>query len=84
MVSLRINNCEYCVTLPSLGKLHSLQDLSIANMLMLETIGPEFYCVQGGECSNSSFEPFLSPERIKFDSMPNWKEWLHFEGINFA
>ncbi|GAU38918.1 hypothetical protein TSUD_119840 [Trifolium subterraneum] len=45
---------------------------------------PEFYCAQGGECSNSSFQPFLSLERIKFDSMPSWKEWLPFEGINFA
>ncbi|CAJ2639408.1 unnamed protein product [Trifolium pratense] len=84
LVSLYINNCEYCTTLPPLGQLPSLKDLSIANMFILETIGPEFYCAQGGECSNSSFQPFPSLERIKFDSMPSWKEWLHFEGINSA
>ncbi|XP_045826901.1 putative disease resistance RPP13-like protein 1 isoform X1 [Trifolium pratense] len=82
LVSLYINNCEYCTTLPPLGQLPSLKDLSITNMFILETIGPEFYCAQGGECSNSSFQPFPSLERIKFDSMPSWKEWLHFEGIN--
>ncbi|GAU51678.1 hypothetical protein TSUD_120020 [Trifolium subterraneum] len=84
LVSLCINNCEYCMTLPPLGQLPSLKDLEIHGMKTLETIGPEFYCAQGGECSNTSFQPFLSLERIKFDSMPSWKEWLPFEGINFA
>ncbi|GAU51679.1 hypothetical protein TSUD_120030 [Trifolium subterraneum] len=84
LVSLRINNCEHCMTLPPLGQLPSLKDLEIHGMKILETIGPEFYCAKGGECSNSSFQPFLSLERIKFDSMTSWKEWLQFEGINFA
>ncbi|CAJ2640643.1 unnamed protein product [Trifolium pratense] len=84
LVSLRINNCEYCMTLPPLGQLPSLKDLEIHGMKILETIGLEFYFTEGGECSNSSIQPFLSLERIKFDSMPSWKEWLQFEGINFA
>ncbi|KAK2440247.1 putative disease resistance RPP13 protein [Trifolium repens] len=84
LVSLRINNCEHCMTLPPLGQLPSLKDLEIHGMKTLETIGPEFYCAQGGECSDSSFQPFLSLERIKFDSLPSWKEWLQIEGINFA
>ncbi|KAK2440250.1 putative disease resistance RPP13 protein [Trifolium repens] len=84
LVSLCIKDCEHCMTLPPLGQLPSLKDLEIHGMKNMDTIGPEFYCAQGGECSNSSFQPFLSLERIKFDSMPSWKEWLQIEGINFA
>ncbi|CAL5201535.1 unnamed protein product [Lathyrus oleraceus] len=84
MVSLCISNCEYCVTLPPLGQLPSLKDLEICGMKMLETIGPEFYCVQARECSNSSFQPFPSLECIKIHDMPNLKVWLPFEGSNFA
>ncbi|PNX95461.1 NBS-LRR resistance protein [Trifolium pratense] len=51
MVSLCISNCEYCVTLPPLGQLPSLKNLSIEDMRMLETIGPEFYHVQEGEAN---------------------------------
>ncbi|CAJ2639091.1 unnamed protein product [Trifolium pratense] len=84
LVSLRINNCDNCMKLPPLGQLPSLKDLEIHGMKILETIGPEFCCAQGGECSNSSFQPFPSLERIKFDSMPSWKEWIHFEGTKYA
>ncbi|RHN66349.1 putative P-loop containing nucleoside triphosphate hydrolase, leucine-rich repeat domain, L [Medicago truncatula] len=84
MVSLRITNCEYCVTLPPIGQLPSLKDLEICGMEMLETIGLEFYYVQIEEGSNSSFQPFPSLEYIKFDNIPNWNKWLPFEGIQFA
>ncbi|XP_058721399.1 putative disease resistance RPP13-like protein 1 [Vicia villosa] len=84
MVSIDIRNSEYCMTLPPLGQLPSLKKLSISNLLLLETIGPEFYCVEEGECSSSTFQPFPSLEHMKFHSMPNWKDWISFEGINFA
>ena len=84
MVSICISNCEYCVTLPSLGQLPSLKDLEICGMEMLEKIGPEFYYFQIEEGSNSSFQPFPSLERIKFYNMPNWNEWIPFKGIKFA
>ncbi|KEH18858.1 putative P-loop containing nucleoside triphosphate hydrolase, leucine-rich repeat domain, L [Medicago truncatula] len=84
MVSLYINDCEYCMTLPPLGQLPSLKKLSIRNMLMLETIGQEFYCVKEGKASNSSFQPFSSLECITFVNMQNWKEWLPFEGKFFS
>ncbi|XP_058788541.1 putative disease resistance RPP13-like protein 1 [Vicia villosa] len=84
MVSIKIRNCEYCMTLPQLGQLPSLKKLSISNLLLLERIGPEFYCVEEGEHSNSTFQPFPSLEHMIFDSMPNWKDWISFEGINFA
>ena len=84
MVSLYINNCEYCMTLPPLGQLPSLKELSIMFMSMLETIGQEFYCVKEGKASNSSFQPFPSLERLKFHSMYNLKEWHPFDGNNFS
>jgi len=84
MVSLNITNCEYCVTLPPLGQLPSLKDLSIGYMLILEKIGPEFYCVGEGEGSDSSFQPFPSLECLTFFNMRNWKEWLSFEGNNIS
>ncbi|KAL5078103.1 hypothetical protein RYX36_017087 [Vicia faba] len=84
MVSLEVCNCKYCMTLPPLGQLPSLKKLSISNLSLLETIGPEFYCVEEGECSNSTFQPFPSLEHMKFYNMPNWKDWISFESINFA
>ncbi|RHN43866.1 putative leucine-rich repeat domain, L domain-containing protein [Medicago truncatula] len=53
-------------------------------MKKLEIIGPEFYYVQAGEGSNSSFQPFPSLEHIKLHKMSNWKEWIPFKGSNFA
>ncbi|AES69619.2 putative P-loop containing nucleoside triphosphate hydrolase, leucine-rich repeat domain, L [Medicago truncatula] len=84
LVSLVITDCEYCAILPPLGQLPSLKDLEIFGMKMLETIGPEFYYVQIEEGSESFFQPFPSLERIKFNNMPNWNQWLPFEGINFV
>ncbi|CAJ2639059.1 unnamed protein product [Trifolium pratense] len=75
MVSLCINNCEYCITLPLLGQLPSLKDLHISKMKILETIGQEFYGIVGGG-SNPSFQPFPSLEKLVIEKMSNWKEWL--------
>ncbi|CAL5201622.1 unnamed protein product [Lathyrus oleraceus] len=82
MVYLCIWSCDYCVTLPSLGQLPFLKDLTIRGMKILETIGPEFYGMSGGGF-NSSFQPFPSLEHLKFSYMSNWKEWLSFEGSKF-
>ncbi|GAU22725.1 hypothetical protein TSUD_138500 [Trifolium subterraneum] len=77
MVTLFISNCTYCMTLPPLGQLPSLKDLTIRGMTTLETIGAEFYGMVGGG-SSSSFQPFPSLEILKFQNMLNWKEWLPF------
>ncbi|PNX78225.1 NBS-LRR type disease resistance protein [Trifolium pratense] len=78
MVSLCIDNCTYCMTLPPLGQLPSLKDLQITRIMILETIGQEFYGIVGGG-SNSSFQPFPSLEKLVIEEMPNWKEWLPFQ-----
>ncbi|AES69847.1 putative P-loop containing nucleoside triphosphate hydrolase, leucine-rich repeat domain, L [Medicago truncatula] len=82
MVSLCISNCEYCVTLPPLGQLPSLKDLTIKGMTM-ETIGLEFYGMTV-EPSISSFQPFQSLEILHISDMPNWKEWKHYESGEFG
>ncbi|XP_027192844.2 LOW QUALITY PROTEIN: putative disease resistance RPP13-like protein 1 [Cicer arietinum] len=82
MVSLCISNCEYCITVPPLGQLPSLKDLTISGMKM-EIIGIEFYGMTL-EPSISSFQPFRSLEKLYFVCMPNWKEWIHYESGEVA
>ncbi|XP_050882107.1 putative disease resistance RPP13-like protein 1 isoform X3 [Lathyrus oleraceus] len=77
MVSLCIDECVNCTTLPPLGQLPSLKDLQIGSMTILETIGPQFYGMAAGG-SNSSFQPFQSLENLFFLLMENWKEWHPF------
>jgi hypothetical protein len=79
MVYLCIKSCKYCTTLPPLGQLPSLKDLKIDGMSRVETIGPEFYGMIGGS-TNSPFQPFPSLEKLHFERMSNWKEWLSFGG----
>ncbi|XP_058765130.1 putative disease resistance RPP13-like protein 1 isoform X2 [Vicia villosa] len=74
MVSLRINICVNCMTLPPLGQLPSLKDLQIGWMTILETTGQQFYGMAAGG-SHSSFQPFQSLENLEFLYMENWKEW---------
>ncbi|XP_058721465.1 putative disease resistance RPP13-like protein 1 [Vicia villosa] len=82
MVSLCIDNCVNCTTLPPLGQLPSLKDLKIARMTILKTIGQEFYgMVAGG--SNSPFQPFSSLEKLVIEEMSNLEEWYPFQGSIF-
>ncbi|KAL6571121.1 hypothetical protein OROGR_000671 [Orobanche gracilis] len=67
LVFLQLGNCHSCPYLPSLGQLPSLIELHILNMQCLEKVGPEFCGTQG--------LPFLSLQILKFENMPNWKDW---------
>ena len=83
MVSICISNCDYCISLPPLGQLPSLKELFFLSM-KLETVGAELYGKIGG---SYSVEPFPSLQHLKFEDMPNWKEWLlplASEGNHFA
>ncbi|MED6217420.1 hypothetical protein PIB30_017480 [Stylosanthes scabra] len=76
MISLRIEDCRHCSSLPPLGRLHSLKELFISRLTSMKTIGCEFYG------SNSpSFQPFPSLETLSFESMPEWEEWNMIGGI---
>ncbi|KAK2636920.1 hypothetical protein Ddye_031712 [Dipteronia dyeriana] len=67
MVILQLSDCRNCPSLPSLGQLPSLQELSVKNMPVLESVGVDFY----GNASSS----FASLGILKFYDMPRWKEW---------
>ncbi|PON74398.1 NB-ARC domain containing protein, partial [Parasponia andersonii] len=71
IIYVHLNYNEHCSSLPPLGQLPSLLELEITSLHGVETIGAEFY---GKDSLNST--PFPSLELLRFDEMPNWKEWL--------
>ncbi|RYR79100.1 hypothetical protein Ahy_A01g003967 [Arachis hypogaea] len=76
IVSLSIEDCRHCSSLPPLGRLQSLKELFISGMRSVKRIGSEFYG------SNSpSFQPFPSLETLIFASMAEWEEWNMIDGI---
>ncbi|XP_058004785.1 putative disease resistance protein At3g14460 isoform X2 [Hevea brasiliensis] len=74
IVCLCLSNCKYCISLPPLGQLHSLKDLSITGFYAVETIGPEFYGSDG-----LATKPFESLQTLRFKEMVEWEEWFPFE-----
>ncbi|XP_017604659.1 putative disease resistance RPP13-like protein 1 [Gossypium arboreum] len=71
--SLKLRNCKNCRSLPSVGRLPVLKDLSIIGFDQVQKIGVEFF----GE---NQLNPFASLEIPSFESLPNWKEWDTCEG----
>ncbi|XP_022866622.1 putative disease resistance protein At3g14460 [Olea europaea var. sylvestris] len=59
--------CGNCITLPSLGQLPSLRELSIRWMDRIKVIGAEFYGDKG---------LFPELERLTIEDMLDWAEWL--------
>ncbi|KAL1332100.1 putative disease resistance RPP13-like protein 1 [Arachis hypogaea] len=76
IVSLRIEACDHCSSLPPLGRLQSLEKLFISRMTSVKSIGSEFY---GG--NTPSFQPFPSLETLRFEFMLEWEEWKMIDGI---
>ncbi|CAA2955138.1 Hypothetical predicted protein [Olea europaea subsp. europaea] len=71
LAKISFNFCKNCRTLPPLGKLPLLRDLSIRGMDQVKVIGAEFYGSRGhGEL------PFPSLNSLTFEDMENWEEWL--------
>ena len=66
MVTLTLQDCEKCTTLPSLGLLSSLKHLSISGMIKLKGISSEFY---GKGC----LKPFQSLETLYLGYLGNWE-----------
>ncbi|XP_040948754.1 putative disease resistance protein At3g14460 [Gossypium hirsutum] len=71
--SLKLRNCKNCKSLPSVGRLPFLKDLSIIGFDQVQKIGVELF----GE---NQLNPFASLEILSFGSLPNWKEWDTCEG----
>nr|CAN67431.1 hypothetical protein VITISV_015133 [Vitis vinifera] len=80
MVRLQFSNCKSCASLPPLGQLPSLQNLSIVKNDVLQKVGQEFY----GN-GPSSFKPFGSLHTLVFKEISVWEEWDCFgvEGGEF-
>ncbi|TXG74782.1 hypothetical protein ES288_1Z011400v1 [Gossypium darwinii] len=68
MLSLELCNCKNCKSLPSIGRLLLLKDLSISGLDQVHKIGAELF---GENQSNA----FASLESLRFDNMLNWEEW---------
>ncbi|TYI58745.1 hypothetical protein E1A91_D11G382500v1 [Gossypium mustelinum] len=68
MLSLELCNCKNCKSLPSIGSLLLLKDLSISGLDQVHKIGAELF---GENQSNA----FASLESLRFDNMLNWEEW---------
>nr|XP_008385062.2 putative disease resistance RPP13-like protein 1 [Malus domestica]XP_028954175.1 putative disease resistance RPP13-like protein 1 [Malus domestica]XP_028954176.1 putative disease resistance RPP13-like protein 1 [Malus domestica] len=67
LVTIRLETCGYCFSLPALGQLPSLKRLEIYGLNGVESVGSEFY---GG------IKPaFKSLEFLSFCSMREWQEW---------
>ncbi|XP_022898639.1 putative disease resistance RPP13-like protein 1 isoform X2 [Olea europaea var. sylvestris] len=68
--------CENCTTLPPLGQLPLLRDLSLRGIGQVKVIGAEFY----GKRSHGEL-PFPSLISLTFEDMCNWEEWHGIEGV---
>ncbi|KAJ9159179.1 hypothetical protein P3X46_024701 [Hevea brasiliensis] len=75
LTHLELCDCRKSTSLPSLGQLPSLQDLSIRGMNAVKYVGIEFY----GDLS-PSFVYFPSLKILKFEDMQEWHEWS-FHGV---
>ncbi|KAJ7005079.1 disease resistance RPP13-like protein 1 [Populus alba x Populus x berolinensis] len=79
IVSLKLSGCTNCTSLPPLGQLASLEDLSIEGFYKVVTVGSEFY----GSCTAMK-KPFESLKTLSFRRMPEWREWISDEGSREA
>ncbi|KAI8546858.1 hypothetical protein RHMOL_Rhmol07G0152000 [Rhododendron molle] len=76
MVSLCLENC---FSLPPLGQMFSLKELSIVRMPGITSVGCEFY----GE-SGSLRKPFQSLETLRFENMSGWEGWCILDAGEFS
>ncbi|KAL3749002.1 hypothetical protein ACJRO7_010138 [Eucalyptus globulus] len=66
IVYLRLLDCPHVSSLPSLGRLPSLKELSLEGLSAVRMIGSEFYGTKS---------PFPSLTILKFEWMSAWKDW---------
>ncbi|XP_048135906.1 LOW QUALITY PROTEIN: putative disease resistance protein At3g14460 [Rhodamnia argentea] len=71
IVSLCLRGCPNVISIPSLGQLPLLKELSLEGLHAVRVTGPEFY---GGK------RPFSSLITLKFEEMLAWKEWSPYVG----
>ncbi|KAL0415120.1 UNVERIFIED_CONTAM: putative disease resistance protein RGA1 [Sesamum latifolium] len=78
---LRIEACNYISTLPCLGKLPELEELSVGTMRKLKFVGREFLGIAGdidgsmATATTSVVIRFPKLKKLSFWNCPRWKEW---------
>ncbi|XP_076908435.1 putative disease resistance RPP13-like protein 1 [Bidens hawaiensis] len=75
LVHVSIRGCRNCTSLPPLGQLPSLKELSIQGMDRVEIIDSELF----GPASVA----FPSLEILRFEDMPGWDTWLTSNQVVF-
>ncbi|XP_019092224.1 PREDICTED: putative disease resistance RPP13-like protein 1 [Camelina sativa] len=75
IVFIRLRECHYCSSLPSLGQLPGLKELYISGMAGLRRVGTEFY-FSDPQLRDRDQQPFRSLETLRFDNLSDWEEWL--------
>ncbi|CAN6697172.1 unnamed protein product [Malus baccata var. baccata] len=73
---MRLSGFSNCWSLPPVGLLPALKELYISNMKCVMSIGAEFYGVNG----TCLIQPFRCLEKLRFEEMPEWEEWLPSPG----
>ncbi|CAL9004609.1 unnamed protein product [Prunus brigantina] len=69
---MHLSDCSYCWSMPPVGELPALKELCIKRMKFVKRIGVEFY----GRNGASLIQPFQSLEKLEFEEMPDWEEWI--------
>ncbi|XVF82289.1 hypothetical protein PTKIN_Ptkin16aG0034200 [Pterospermum kingtungense] len=70
--SLYLENCQNCTSLPSVGQLPLLKILHIKGFHHVTSVGVELF----GEKTPVAFP---SLEILRFEDMPKWENWNHFD-----
>ncbi|PRQ59296.1 putative P-loop containing nucleoside triphosphate hydrolase, leucine-rich repeat domain, L [Rosa chinensis] len=82
---LSLETCTECGVLPPLGKLASLESLSISNLARVSKVGIEFLGIDDVQTSSSSiFISFPKLEQLHFFEMWSWEEWVGVENNNIT
>ncbi|XP_022746068.1 putative disease resistance RPP13-like protein 1 [Durio zibethinus] len=68
LLSLCLEYCPNCISLPSIGQLPLLKKLCIKGLDNVTSVGAEFF---GKNASNA----FPSLETLEFENMPKWENW---------
>uniref|UniRef100_A0A1J3HK65 Putative disease resistance RPP13-like protein 1 n=1 Tax=Noccaea caerulescens TaxID=107243 RepID=A0A1J3HK65_NOCCA len=74
IVCIRLNECQNCSSLPSLGQLPGLRELCISGMVGLTSIDSDFYFSKLS-LPDREQQTFRSLETLRFDNLPDWKDW---------
>ncbi|EYU21429.1 hypothetical protein MIMGU_mgv1a026954mg, partial [Erythranthe guttata] len=76
LTSIELDNCEFLVSLPPLGKLPLLETLGISGLPELEYVGWEFLGIATCSSSMGTIDGgFPKLKYLKFRACNNWKKW---------